>query len=99
MNLGRDRGQKPVIEVSYSPLTKEEINNLSLPSQLKVSDAVIFLQHSRYREETKIDLNLIINGDAIWALTKNNLWVAFSKEGNREIRIEWVSLISRFRQK
>jgi hypothetical protein len=88
---------KPQFNISHSPAVKDEINNYSLQNRLKVSDIVICLEHNRYREEIKANLNLKINGDDVWAMTKNHLWTAFTKDtGN--ICIEWVSLISRFRR-
>jgi hypothetical protein len=88
---------KPQFNISHSPVANDEINSFSLQNRLKVSDAVIFLEHNRYREETKANLHLKVNGDAVWAINKDNLLLAFTRDSNN-ICIEWVTLISKFRR-
>ncbi len=88
---------KPQHNIIYAPLANSEINTFSLQNRLNVSDIVILLEHNRYREETKKNLYLKINGYAAWAVTKGNLWMVYTQEKD-DICIEWVSLISKFRR-
>ncbi len=89
---------KSQFNIIHAPVANDEINSFSLQNQLKVSDVVICLEHNRYREETKSNLHLKINGDEVWSLKKNNLWMAFTLDGNN-ICVEWVTVISKFRRK
>jgi hypothetical protein len=89
---------KPQYNVTHAPVANEEINSYSLENRLKVSDVVICLEHNRYREETKSNLNLKINGDDVWAITINNTWMAFTRD-SKNICVEWVSLVSKFRRR
>jgi hypothetical protein len=88
----------PQNTVLYNPSAHTEIENFSLQNRLKVSDIVILLEHNRYREETKSNLYLKINGSPAWSIAKDYLWLVYTKENN-EITVEWVSLLSRFRRK
>jgi hypothetical protein len=89
---------KPQYNITHAPMAKDEINSFSLQNRLKVTDVVICLEHNRYREETKVNLFLKINGDDACALCMNHLWMAFTRENNN-ICVEWVTLISKFRRK
>ena len=88
---------KPQYNIMYAPVAHDEIENFSLQNRLKVSDVVILLEHNRYREETKTNLYLRLNGYIAWAVSRDNLWMVFTKENN-DISVEWVSVISKFRR-
>jgi hypothetical protein len=88
----------PQYTILYAPAAHTEIENFSLQNRLKVSDVVILLEHNRYREETKSNLYLKINGSPAWSVVKDNIWLVYTKENN-EITVEWVSSLSRFRRK
>jgi hypothetical protein len=88
---------KPEYNITHAPVALDEINSFSLQNKLKVTDVVICLEHKRYREETKSNLQFKINGDDVWALSMNHIWMAFTRE-NKNICIEWVALISKFRR-
>jgi hypothetical protein len=88
---------KPRYNIKHAAAAMDEINSFSLQNKLKVSDAVICLEHNRYREESRFNLQLKINGDEVLALNLKNLWMAFTRE-NDNICIEWVTLISKFRR-
>jgi hypothetical protein len=88
---------KSQYNISHAQVANDEINSFSLQYRLKVSDAVIFLEHNRYREETKANLYLKVNGDDVWAINKDHLWLAFTRDNNN-ICIEWVTVISKFRR-
>jgi hypothetical protein len=83
--------------VGYSPSASEEIERYDLRDRLRVVDAVILLQHHRYREEKKVKLNLEIDGYEIWALSRARLWVFFHTAKSGDIYIHWVSQSSKVR--
>ena len=65
---------------------------------LKIADSVVFLEHTRYREEHKSNLYLTINGASIWSLIRGHVWMAYREESGGAIFLESVSLISKFRR-
>jgi hypothetical protein len=88
----------PQNNIIYTPVTSAEIESFSLQNKLKTADVVILLEHNRYREETKVNLYLKINGSPAWSVFRDNLWLAYTRENN-DITVEWVSIISKFRRK
>jgi hypothetical protein len=92
----RRRPVEPSIDISYSPSANEEINTYDLIDRLKVVDAIILLQHHRYREEKKSKLNLEVNGLEVWALGSSKLTVFFHTEKNGNIYVHWVALRTKF---
>jgi mRNA-degrading endonuclease RelE of RelBE toxin-antitoxin system len=89
---------KPSVNIIFSPSANEEANNLPLQCQLRLSDAIAYLQHTRFREEKKTNLYLTVDGNSVWSLPKGNVRVAYYTEGTQHIYIVWVSIISKFRQ-
>jgi hypothetical protein len=64
-----------------------------------VSSVIKLLEDDNYREDHKIDLNLVEDGYRIWALAKDRVWIAFCEHSNNEVHIVHLSLISKFRVK
>lgn len=87
----------PTTVVTYSSTADEEINRYDLSDRLKLVDAIILLQHNRYREETKARLNAEISGFEVWMLRAPKLSVIFHTYGDGNIYVHWVSRRSRFR--
>ncbi len=73
------------------------INTFSLHNMLKVSDAVSFVEHKRYREENKVNLCLKFNND-LWGMIYKDVWIAYQQSDDDALYIEWVSLLSKFRK-
>ena len=49
---------KPKYNIKHALAAMDEINSFSLQNKLKVADMVICLEHNRYREESRANLQL-----------------------------------------
>lgn len=62
-----------------------------------VAIAVSYLENDVYREQNKIDLNLIEEGFQIYSIIIGSVWLGFHADDNGNVWVDWVSLRSRFR--
>jgi mRNA-degrading endonuclease RelE of RelBE toxin-antitoxin system len=76
---------------------ESELKRFSQEDQQKVSDAVFLLGNDDYRNQNKLNLNLIEHGFNIYSLLVGRVWLAFHEDSNGDVRVDWVSLRSRFR--
>jgi len=77
--------------------SKQELKSFSSEDQEKVSDTITFLENAKYREQNKVDLNLVEEGYKIWSLVMDRVWLAFHEDNLPDIYVVWMSLRSRFR--
>jgi hypothetical protein len=94
----RKPDDKPAVEVIFSPAANAEINNFPLECQLRLTDAISYLRHTRYREEKKTNLYVIAEGNNLWSLAKGNIWLAYYLIDPKNIQVVWVSIISKLRK-
>jgi hypothetical protein len=60
-------------------------------------DAILLLQHHRYREERKLKVLLLADGREVWSLVASGLTVFFHTEKSGDIYVYWVSFRSKLR--
>ncbi len=93
----RRRQPEKTTVLTYSKPAMDVINTFSLQNMLKVSDAVSFVEHKRYREENKINLCFKSTSD-LWGMIYKGVWIAYQQSEDDALYIEWVSLLSKFRK-
>lgn len=67
-----------------------------LTDRQNVAYAISLLGDDQYRNKNKINLNLIEESHAIWALIVDNVWLGFCEDNGRVMVVQ-ISLRSRFR--
>ncbi len=60
-------------------------------------DAILLLQHGRYREEKKLKLFLQADGREVWSLVAAGLTIFFHTDTSGDIYVYWVSFRSKLR--
>ena len=81
----------------FSRSAKLELKSFSAENKSKVSEALDLLGIDSYREQNKIDLCLAEQGCDIWGLVVGEVWLAFHRDDENDICVDWVSIRSRFR--
>ncbi len=83
--------------VWLSEPAENELREFVLRDQQKVADAITLLENDNYREQNKLDLNLIEQGYNLYSLLVGGVWLGFHEDHNNDICVDWLSLRSRFR--
>jgi hypothetical protein len=76
---------------------ENELKGFAYEDQEKVANAISLLEDDSYREQNKLDLNLIEKGYRIHSLIVGMVWLGFHKDAGGDVCVDWVSLRSRFR--
>jgi len=74
-----------------------ELKRFNTDNHEKVNEAISLLENDFYREQNKLDLNLIEHGNKIYGLLVGRVWIAFHEKIGGSVWVDWVSLRSRFR--
>ena len=82
--------------VWFSEPAEQELKRFANKDQQKVADAVSLLEDDIYREQNKLDLNLVEQGFKIYSLIIGGVWLGFHNDSRNSVCVDWVSLRSRF---
>ncbi|HEX75766.1 MAG TPA: hypothetical protein G4O12_04195 [Dehalococcoidia bacterium] len=83
--------------VGLSESATDELASFSKTDQQSVSAAISLLKQDKYRNQNKVDFNLVEGGYKIWALFVDVVNLAFHELPNGDICVDWLSLRSKFR--
>jgi len=76
---------------------ENELKQFSHEDQQEVSGAISLLGNDDYRNQNKLNLNLVERGFNIYSLLVGRIWLAFYEDSSGDVWVDWVSLRSRFR--
>jgi hypothetical protein len=83
--------------VWLSEPAESELKRFAPKYQQFVADAITLLENDYYREQNKLDLNLVEQGFSLYSLVVGGVWFGFHEDHNGDIYVDWISLRSRFR--
>jgi hypothetical protein len=81
----------------FSEPAEKELKRFATEDQQEVAEAISLVEGDIYREQNKLDLNLVEQGFKIYSLIVGGVWLGFHDDTNGDICVDWVSLRSRFR--
>jgi hypothetical protein len=83
--------------VWLSEPAENELKGFAPDYQQEVAEAISLLEDDSYREQNKLDLNLIEKGHKLYSLLVGAVWLGFHEDTSDSVCVDWVSLRSRFR--
>ena len=83
--------------VWFSEPARNELKRFAIEIQREVSKAVLLLGNDNYREQNKLDLNIIEQDYNIFSLVVGDVWLGFHEDTSGVMCVDWVSLRFRFR--
>ena len=83
-------------EVFLSKLAEDEFIGLSPGNQQYAARAISFLEDDTFREQNKVDLLCIRDGERLFALIVGIIWLGFYEDDNNSIMVMHLSVRSRW---